>query len=312
MAPLQFLTAPDVERLIGRIDVLAVLRRAFHSLATKQAVQPPQTLTLLPNGAGDFITYLGALADEKVLGAKISPYLMANGGFVTAWTLLMSMETGEPILLCDSKRLTTERTAATTALAVDLLAPQVAARLTVIGAGPIGQAHIRHALPLRSWREVRVFSRNLAGTPVRQAALARMDSRIRVETELGAAVHDADVILLCTSSATPVLNPAILSRPALITSVSSNAPRAHEVPPQALPATDVYCDYRPTTPATAGEMVLAAAEHGWSPTRVIGDLPELVAGRAPLPHYARHVFFRSIGLGLEDVAVANALRAVQD
>lgn len=311
MNPVRFLTAPDVERLVGQIDVLAVLRRAFHALATKQAVQPPQTLTLLPNGAGDFITYLGALADEKVLGAKISPYLMANGGFVTAWTLLLSMETGEPILLCDSKRLTTERTAATTALAVGLLAPKTAERLTVIGTGPIGQAHIRHALPLRPWREVRVFSRNLAALEARQAALARMDPRIRVETELGAAVHNADVILLCTSSATPVLDLAILSKPALVTSVSSNAPGAHEIPPQSLPATDVYCDYRPTTPATAGEMVIAAAEHGWSPAKVVGDLPELVAGRAAAPKYARHAFFRSIGLGLEDVAVANALLLAQ-
>ena len=34
---------------------------------------------------------------------------------ITAWTLLLSTRTGQPLLLADSARLTTERTAATTA-----------------------------------------------------------------------------------------------------------------------------------------------------------------------------------------------------
>ena len=71
---------------------------------------------------------------------------------------------------------------------------------------------------------------------------------------------------------------------------------------------DVYCDYRVTTPSSAGEMQLAAAEYGWLATSVVGDLPELTTGSAALPSYGRHVFFRSIGLGLEDVAMAHALQ----
>ncbi|MGE9115758.1 hypothetical protein ACQKHT_26395, partial [Escherichia coli] len=78
-----------------------------------------------------------------------------------------------------------------------------------------------------------------------------------------AAVEDADVILLCTSSAGPVIDPARLSKPALITSISTNAPRAHEVPPQCLNAMQVFCDYRHTTPGSAGEMLIAAEQHGW-------------------------------------------------
>ena len=50
-----------------------------------------------------------------------------------------------------------------------------------------------------------------------------------------------------------------------------------------------------------------AAQHGWSPDRIEGDLPALVTGACRRPAYERHAFFRSIGLGLEDVAVAHAL-----
>jgi L-arginine dehydrogenase len=40
---------------------------------------------------------------------------------------------------------------------------------------------------------------------------------------------------------------------------------------------------------------------------VVADLAELVGGNAERPSYQRHAFFRSIGLGLEDVAIAYEL-----
>ena len=74
------------------LDVKAVLRRTFGALHRGEAVQPPQTLTLFPNDAGDFITYAGVVGPAKVFGAKLSPYIVGPGGArVTAWTLLMSM-----------------------------------------------------------------------------------------------------------------------------------------------------------------------------------------------------------------------------
>lgn len=75
-------------------------------------------------------------------------------------------------------------------------------------------------------------------------------------------------------------------------------------------ALDVYCDYRRTAPLSAGEMVIAAESHGWSADAILGDLPELVAGAVQPAFGRRHRFFRSIGMGLEDIAVAaEVLRA---
>jgi L-arginine dehydrogenase len=73
----------------------------------------------------------------------------------------------------------------------------------------------------------------------------------------------------------------------------------------------VYCDYRQTTPGSAGEMLIASEQHGWDRSAIRGDLPELVSGKAPRPDYDHHVFFRSIGLGLEDIALANAIYHLQ-
>ncbi|MEI2785258.1 MAG: hypothetical protein V9E82_06090 [Candidatus Nanopelagicales bacterium] len=118
----------------------AAVRRAFEQMAAGRAVQPLQVVTDIPGG-GDVIAYQAVLADEGVYAVKVSPYLpQAEGSaIVTAWTLLLSLRTGEPLLLIDSKALTAERTAATTALAVDLLARPDARRLAVIGLGQVGQ-----------------------------------------------------------------------------------------------------------------------------------------------------------------------------
>ncbi|RJG10329.1 ornithine cyclodeaminase family protein [Pseudomonas cavernicola] len=299
----------EAEQLLAKVDVHQAMSKMFRDLAAANAVQPAQQLVEFPNAAGDFINYLGVLAAERVYGVKTSPYIKSeHGALVTAWTLLMSMDSGQPLLLCDAGALTTARTAATTAVAVDALAVPQAKRLAVIGSGPVARAHVQYVKGLRDWQSIHLYSPSLA----QQSAAARtelnnLDPRLQLSASLAEAVADADVIMLCTSSASPVLDPGTLSKPALITSISTNAVRAHEVPPQALAQMDVYCDYRATTPGSAGEMLLARSQHGWSNSAILGDLPELLTGTARRPDYQRPVFFRSIGLGLEDIALANAL-----
>lgn len=296
-----------IQKLIGKLDIRALLERMFKSLGEGTATQPPQTLSLFPADAGDFITYLGVLANEKVFGAKLSPYIV-NGGNprVTAWTVLMSAETGAPLLLCDSKRLTTERTAAATAIAVDELAREDSTTLAIIGTGAVGLAHLRYVEAIRDWKDVRLYSHHAAqqsGLPSELNAGAS----VRVTATAEEAIKDADVVLLCTSSGMPVIDVAHLRRDALVTSISTNVANAHEIDPNALSGFDVYCDYRATTPHSAGEMKIAASTGDWGVDRIRGDLPELLTGRAQKPTYERPAFFRSIGLGLEDIAAAVAV-----
>ncbi|KPN92667.1 ornithine cyclodeaminase family protein [Pseudomonas nunensis] len=303
----------QARELLAQVDVPQILRKLFRDLAAGQAVQPAQQLVEFPQGAGDFINYLGVLAEDGVYGVKTSPYIVREQGpLVTAWTLLMSMQTGQPLLLCDAGELTTARTAATTAVAVDALAPLNARRLAIIGSGKVAQAHLHYVKNLREWQSISLYSPSLSElAPEALAQLTSLDSRLTLVDSREAAIQDADVIMLCTSSAGPVIDPATLTKPALITSISTNAPRAHEVPPQSLNDMQVFCDYRQTTPGSAGEMLIAVEQHGWDKDAIVGDLPDLLSEKVQRPGYDRHVFFRSIGLGLEDIALANALYRLQ-
>ncbi|WP_423204956.1 ornithine cyclodeaminase family protein [Pseudomonas kribbensis] len=302
----------QARELLARIDVPQILRKLFRDLAAGHAVQPAQQLVEFPQGAGDFINYLGVLAEDGVYGVKTSPYIVREQSpLVTAWTLLMSMQTGQPLLLCDAGELTTARTAATTAVAVDALAPSNAQRLAIIGSGKVAQAHLHYARNLRDWQSINVYSPSLSEDRATASLLQALDPRVSIADNREAAIADADVIMLCTSSAGPVIDPATLSKPALITSISTNAPRAHEVPPQSLNDMQVFCDYRLTTPGSAGEMLIASEQHGWDNRAILGDLADLLSEKVQRPGYDRHVYFRSIGLGLEDIALANAVYQLQ-
>ena len=304
----QVINQNQARELLAQVDVPQILRKMFRDLAAGQAVQPAQQLVEFPQGAGDFINYLGVLAEDGVYGIKTSPYIVREQGpLVTAWTVLMSMQTGQPLLLCDAGELTTARTAATTAVAVDALAPLAAKRLAIIGSGKVAQAHLHYVKGLRDWQSISLYAPNLSEDAQTVSLLKNIEPRLNIVESREAAVQDADVIMLCTSSAGPVIDPSSLRKPALITSISTNAPRAHEVPPQSLNAMQVFCDYRLTTPGAAGEMLIAGEQHGWDKSAIVGDLPDLLSDKVQRPGYDRHVFFRSIGLGLEDIALANAI-----
>lgn len=310
---IRILDADEVAKLLPKLQTRKALEEMFLSLSKGQAVQPSQTITLLPDDRGDFITYMGAIDPQRVFGAKLSPYIVTEDKpLITAWTCLMSSATGRPLLLCDSGQLTTERTAATTALAVEYLARQNAQKLAIIGSGAVAMAHLRHVLPLRDWQDIVVYSPSLAENADKKADWQYVDERVSFADSEKEAVVGADVVMLCTSSGTPVIDTADLENNALVTSISTNVANAHEVPPSFIPKAQVYCDYSETTPSSAGEMKLAASEHGWSTRSIVGDLPGLVSGSCPKPASDKPVFFRSIGLGLEDIAIAHALLQAAD
>ena len=185
--------------------------------------------------------------------------------------------------------------------AFDLLARPDAHRLAVIGLGPVGRAHLRHARVVRRFTEVRMWSRTAT-----EADLDGLGGDVHLAASADEAAAGADVVLLCTSAAAPVVDARRLAPGSLITSVSTNAPMAHEIDPAVLGNLDVYADYAPAAFAAGGEMRLAAAEHGFTLTDIRGDLAGLLTGAAPAPTGARPVFFRSVGLGIEDAAVALA------
>lgn len=307
VAPI-LLNSEQVAKLLPYINIRQSLKAAFKSLHKAHAIQPVQTLSLFAENKGDFISYSAAINELAVFGTKLSPYLITSEQpVITAWTYLMSQRTGMALLCCDSSLLTLERTAATTALAVDSLAKVQSNSLAIIGSGSLALAHLRHVLALRPWSKISVFSPSLTTNKAQQDKFKTIYPGITFADNTSQAVLDTDVIMLCTSSATPVIELADIKAGTLVTSISTNATNAHEVPPALLSQSDVYCDYKQTAAQTAGEMKLAINDGLFKADNIRADLADLVTKSCPLPDYDKPIFFRSTGLGLEDIAIAYAL-----
>lgn len=312
MTNFPILDEAEVLLKLDRNRVLDALESAFAGLINGRSVQPAQTVTVFPDGRGDCIFYPGALLNSGLVGVKVSPYLsdLADVGEypVTAYTLLLSSSTGRPVLLCDSYALTSIRTAATTALALKHLIPPKSSVLTLIGTGKVGREHLRYALQLKDWEEVRVYSPTAVEPGIRQDEISKIAEGHKVIFSQSAenAVHEANVVMLCTSSGTPVIKHEWLTPRTLVSSISTNSPGAHEIDPNTLSSFDVYCDYRATAPLTAGEMKIAIESSSWNDNNILADIPELVTGFNP-PLSERPRFFRSTGLGIEDLAIAGLL-----
>lgn len=280
--------------------MLDSLRKAFSELGNGTAVQPPPLSVDLPGG-GDVIAYSAALGAAGAFGVKVSPYLPRESGkaVVTAWTLVIDTATGAPVGLIDAYGLTAMRTGATSALAADALLEPDARAATIVGAGPVALQHARHLLALRPDLDVTVVSRSGRVAPGWQEL-----ENVQHTSDLPASLAGRDLVALCTSAAGSVIDPRELAQGTLVTSVSTNATGAREIPVEAIPRLDIYVDARSSLDVAA-ELIEARAL-GWDPDHVRGDLAELITGRVPSRRPDAVTYFRSVGLGLEDVAVAVA------
>lgn len=306
----------DHEFKIDPVKLLEALRDAFAGIADNTTEQPLQSVLAFPQGAGDCIIYSGLIWRQQLVGVKISPYISQLAKIehdpVTAYTLLLSTVTGRPVLFCESRQLTTIRTAATTALALNYLVKRPVSKLAIIGSGRIAMKHIEYIGKSREWSSIVLHSPQLndvTSERYRSVKQTLQDNTIEVTIAktVATAVADADVVLACTSSSTPVIDINWLKEGSIITSVSSDGAHAHEVFPSQLARYDVFCDYRKTAPSIAGDMIIASQMYGWSATSIIADLPELITNSVEYFPTKKPILFRSTGLGIEDVTVAGIL-----
>jgi ornithine cyclodeaminase/alanine dehydrogenase-like protein (mu-crystallin family) len=291
-------------------DVLSALRAAFSDpgeFAMADRVMLPAP------GEGAFLTMPCASADGwfGVKQASVLPRNPQRGlPSVQAWYTLLGPD-GSPALAGPATLLTRLRTSAVSAVAADVLAPQAARNLLIVGTGSLAPWMARAHLQVRAFETVWVWGRRperaeAVVTEVLQAFEGRaFRPAVAVADDLESAARQADVISLATTSSQPLLEGAWVSPGQHLDLVGAFLPSMREVDEAAVMACDVFVDQREAARHEAGDLHHAAAA-GWSWSEIRGDLHELVrgaVGRQP----GRPTLFKSVGLALEDLVVARLL-----
>jgi ornithine cyclodeaminase len=245
---------------------------------------------------------------EQYAGVKvvsIAPDNPAHGRpRVQGAYLLFDAATLRIAAVLDGVALTTLRTAAVSALAVDLLAQPGEARLVVFGCGPQARAHIE-ALP--HVRPIRCLT--IVGRTAGQAeALVQRCAANGLRASAGGpdVIADADIVVCATTARTPVFESTALPAHAVVVAIGSHEPDAREVDSALVDRATVVVESRVAALREASDIVLAIADGVPSERAIDGDLAELVSGHLTVSA-DRPRLWKSVGEAWEDLAVAAAV-----
>ncbi len=253
-----------------------------------------------PNGRGA----PGAFALKAICLMPGNPArgLDTHQGTVT----LFDGQNGTPTAILNASAVTEIRTAAVTAVATRQLARQDAKVLTVLGAGVQGRSHLEALAGVRAFTDVRLYAPTADHARELAAASPRGMPQITVAVGAREAIEEADVVVTVTSSTEPVLERAWLSPGAHLNAVGASSPSARELDVATVAAAALFCDSRESLCHEAGEFRLAVSQ-GAIPgdQHIRGELGEVLSGICDgRRDEAELTLFRSLGIGVEDLAAA--------
>ncbi|MCS7100936.1 MAG: ornithine cyclodeaminase family protein [Burkholderiaceae bacterium] len=299
---MRLITDAEVAQLVSMRDALHAMAAAFEQYGNGAGAIAARTRASAEHhGAVSTISMLGAtLPAAGVLGAKV--YATVGGRFNFA-ILLFSARTGEALAAIEANEITRLRTAAASSVALKHLARRDAAVLSIFGSGVQARAHAEAFLLTHPFRQVLVTSGSDA------AALAHwISTEFGVPaqaTERETAVRAADVIVTCTRASSPLFDGAWVKPGTFVAAIGASKPSARELDDTLLARADlIVVEWLPAAQAEAGEFV-QAAPGTIDPQRVV-ELGKLLVHGTP---YVRRpqdiVVYKSVGVGLEDVALAH-------
>jgi len=203
---------------------------------------------------------------------------------------LYDAKTARPLAQMEANYLGQIRTGAASGYATDLLANPRAKTLAIIGSGFQARTQLGAVRAVRPIQTVRVWSRS----EEKRRAFAQECSVTAVDTA-EEAVRGADIVITATNSKDPVLENAWISDGTLVNAMGSNIANRRELPGDLVERAGlVAVDSLEQAKIEAGDLILANA---WQHVVELQDIK---------PHYdpKRVTIFKSIGIGVEDVAAA--------
>jgi alanine dehydrogenase len=299
-----------VTELYTMDEAVAAMRRALLTLQRGDVVMPLRTMLAIPGGdrvMGLMPSYAGALG---AVGVKVVAAFPENFGteYDTHQGVVLFFDTERGLLraIVDATSITAIRTAAVSGAATDLLARPDAGDLAIIGAGTQAHTHLQAMDAVRTLRRVRVFSEPRSSAE----AFAARESRlygvpVEVCGSAAEAVGGADLICTVTTATEPVLRGEWVTPGAHINAVGAYTPVTRELDSALVAAARLYADRRESLLNEAGEFLIPAGEGLIDDDHVVGELGEVLAGKAPARTSPEQItLFKSLGIAIEDLASA--------
>lgn len=213
--------------------------------------------------------------------------------------------------LVDAASVTELRTAAASALATDILAPQNACRLAILGTGVQARKHARMMMEVRPLRHISIWGRSETGASA-FATWCRQQLNLSVTVAMtpAQAISGADIICTVTASKEPFLHCNDLPAHCHINAVGASAPGFQEIRPEVYAVVELYVDSREAVWNSSTCMQLAK-QQGFLPQDNMGtEIGELLTSdKRQTILKPQRTLFKSVGLAAQDLVFARAVIA---
>ena len=298
-----FVSEDSVKQVLAWPAMIAKLREVY-AFEHPPFAGPPRTLA---RGKGIWMrTLTGVLPSGSVMGTK--QFCFPRSKTVRYIISIFDQESGALLALLDGRSITALRTAATTAVAIDRMAPEGPAVVCMLGSGGEAHSHARALPAVRPIAEMRVFS----PTQERREAFARNFTHetgipCRAVASAREAVEGSTVIVGATrtTNGQPVLEGAWLKSGMLVASIGATLPEHREIDSATIERSDLIVADMPDEVMHETGCFRTAKEEGQRFEQKFVSLNALIAGKVDdRLRDARQPMFRSVGASLQDLAVA--------
>jgi alanine dehydrogenase len=303
VSPPSFVTADVVENLLTWESIISSLAQAYAVEQSSDAVPP----RVVARSNGAWLRVLAAIpSGSRYMGTKV--FGLTTGRKVNYVVTLFDQETGTIAGFVDGNFVTARRTAGTSAVAVDRLAPIEPAIVAVLGSGAEARAHLEAIATIRSLQSVRVFSPTQARREDFATSLSKkLGVRIQPVAAPKEAVEGASLVIAAARSSdeSPILLGSWLRPNAVVVSIGSTLPEQREIDVSVVEACDlIVCDAVEEVCHETGDMIAARAA-GIKFDHKLASLTALVSGKLSWAQVTSgRRMFKSVGTALQDIVVA--------
>jgi alanine dehydrogenase len=284
-------------------EVIAAIHAAF-SRGFSTVHMPVRTVLNMDNA----ILLVMPCHDSALAAAGVKLVSVSTKAGVQAAYELLAPQTGMALARMEANYLTDVRTAATSAVATDLLACKDVETLGIFGSGRQAVAHFA-ALP-----RVRNFKRFLvcgSGRSDLAAFRDKMKSDLGLNLETTNAetlARESDVICTCTTSPAPLFDGNWLRPGTHLNLVGAFQPETREVDDVTVKRARIVVDTYDGALQEAGDLLIPIKNGTIDRSHIAADLHEIASGKKPARRSAESItLFKSVGCALEDLVTAQLI-----
>jgi ornithine cyclodeaminase/alanine dehydrogenase-like protein (mu-crystallin family) len=303
-------TEADVRNLLPPSKAIGLVSEAYAKLAKGEVSNPERVRLTVPGGASMFFMPAHILGQRTVsvkiarVNAKNPPLSLPT---VMSDVLVYDSQSGALQAEIPGESLTAVRTAASSAVATDVLARKDVECLGLFGAGRQAEAHVPAIQQVREISRVVVYSRDRS----RREAFAKRISRDCGIQTLPAdspekVVKDSDLLVTATTSHTPLFKGELLKNGSHVNAIGAAEPDAREVDTSLVKRSTLIVDSREQAVTTYGDIVIPIRERAIEATHIRAELGDLLIKKQSISRGTNAItLFKSGGLAVLDAMAAD-------